>query len=337
LGCKKLTYYQNTELRIVSNRKELTSNKSVLKERRAYLYGFQGQERDNEFKGDGNSVNYKYRVHDPRLGRFLSIDPLAPKYAHNSPYAFSENIVINAIELEGLEAFFVTGTTSTNKRWAYPNDQTKRDETLIKGLMKYTRNSVFDDNFNWNREVFSGKYDGEGYPKMRSLNYIKNDQNDRKSAAMDLAKHIMDVRLTRGIDFIDENGNRVYGKEPITLIAHSHGGNVAIQAATMLYGKHGLSIDLITISTPTYKGTAEDPANNPGIRSHLAIFNNIDGVAGGAAGGGNYNWSSKTSNVFIDASGYYSAWNMVGAHSFDNNYMDGFLDRLHQAFVTQGK
>ena len=70
-----------------------------------YRFGFQGQEVDNEVKGDGNSVNYKYRIHDPRLGRFLSIDPLFRSYPHNSPYAFSENRVIDMIELEGLETF----------------------------------------------------------------------------------------------------------------------------------------------------------------------------------------------------------------------------------------
>lgn len=42
-------------------------------------------------------------MHDPRIGRFLSIDPLAPEYPHNSPYAFSENRVIDMVELEGLE------------------------------------------------------------------------------------------------------------------------------------------------------------------------------------------------------------------------------------------
>ena len=68
-----------------------------------YRYGFQGQERDDEIKGTGNSYSFKYRMHDPRLGRFLSIDPLARDYPHNSPYAFSENRVIDAFELEGLE------------------------------------------------------------------------------------------------------------------------------------------------------------------------------------------------------------------------------------------
>jgi hypothetical protein len=48
-------------------------------------------------------------MHDPRVGRFFAIDPLFRKYPHNSPYAFSENRVIDAIEFEGLEriSYFV--------------------------------------------------------------------------------------------------------------------------------------------------------------------------------------------------------------------------------------
>jgi RHS repeat-associated protein len=68
-----------------------------------YRFGFQGQEKDDELKGQGNSINFKFRMYDPRIGRFFAIDPLSSKYPHNSPYAFSENQVINAVELEGLE------------------------------------------------------------------------------------------------------------------------------------------------------------------------------------------------------------------------------------------
>lgn len=74
-----------------------------------YRYGFQGQENDTEIKGRGNSVNYKYRMHDPRVGRFFAVDPLAPSYPWNSPYAFSENSVISAVELEGLEKYDLFG------------------------------------------------------------------------------------------------------------------------------------------------------------------------------------------------------------------------------------
>ena len=68
-----------------------------------YRYGFQNQELDNEIKLNGNSVNFKYRMHDPRLGRFFAMDPLFKSFPWNSPYAFSENRVIDGIELEGRE------------------------------------------------------------------------------------------------------------------------------------------------------------------------------------------------------------------------------------------
>ncbi|MBS1652274.1 MAG: hypothetical protein JSU07_09720 [Bacteroidetes bacterium] len=72
-----------------------------------YRYGFQNQEMDNEIKGTGNSYNFKYRVYDARLGKFLSVDPLSKSYPWNSPYAFAENDVIRAIDLEGLEKYII--------------------------------------------------------------------------------------------------------------------------------------------------------------------------------------------------------------------------------------
>jgi RHS repeat-associated protein len=69
----------------------------------AYRYGFQGQEKDDELKGEGNSLNYTFRMHDPRVGRFFAVDPKEDEYPWNSPFAFSENRVMDAIELEGAE------------------------------------------------------------------------------------------------------------------------------------------------------------------------------------------------------------------------------------------
>lgn len=66
-------------------------------------FGFQGQEKDDEMKGEGNSINYKYRMHDARLGRFFAVDPLSRKFPFFSSYQFSGNIVVSHIELEGLE------------------------------------------------------------------------------------------------------------------------------------------------------------------------------------------------------------------------------------------
>jgi len=127
LGCLKLTYHKEPVLKVISSKKELTSKKSASNLRSAYRYGFQSQERDDEIKGAGNSYNYKYRMHDPRLGRFFAVDPLFRKYPYNSPYAFSENRVIDKRELEGLETVdtdfsdveegTTTGSTSTSSNY----------------------------------------------------------------------------------------------------------------------------------------------------------------------------------------------------------------------------
>jgi RHS repeat-associated protein len=63
---------------------------------------FQGQRFDDEL--ELNWVQFKWRNHDPQIGRFIEIDPLANDYVYNSTFAFSENKVTNHVELEGLEA-----------------------------------------------------------------------------------------------------------------------------------------------------------------------------------------------------------------------------------------
>lgn len=69
-----------------------------------YRFGFNGQEKENEISGnDGGHISYKYSIQDVRLGRFLSVDPLAASYPWNSTYAFAENKVIQFVDLEGLE------------------------------------------------------------------------------------------------------------------------------------------------------------------------------------------------------------------------------------------
>ena len=77
----------------------------------AYRYGFNGKEMDNEMKGDavtgesgtGGQYDYGFRIYDPRIGRFLSVDPLEKGYPSWSPYPFAMNRPIDGIDLDGLE------------------------------------------------------------------------------------------------------------------------------------------------------------------------------------------------------------------------------------------
>ena len=88
-------------------------------------HGYQGSECDPEVKGEGNSYTTEYRQLDPRIGRWLSIDP--KRNAWESPYASMANnpILFNdkkgdivpviwgiVIGIEALEALFVASVTT---------------------------------------------------------------------------------------------------------------------------------------------------------------------------------------------------------------------------------
>ncbi len=63
-------------------------------------FKFQDQESDEET----GWIAFKWRNHQPEIGRFFNLDPLAEDYYYNSPYAFSENKLVGHVELEGLES-----------------------------------------------------------------------------------------------------------------------------------------------------------------------------------------------------------------------------------------
>jgi RHS repeat-associated protein len=69
-----------------------------------YRYGFNGKEKSDEVYGDGNVYDYGFRIYDPRIGKFLSTDPLFKSYPELTPYQFASNCPIEAIDLDGLEA-----------------------------------------------------------------------------------------------------------------------------------------------------------------------------------------------------------------------------------------
>ncbi|MFX1705334.1 hypothetical protein PV783_15325 [Chitinophaga sp. CC14] len=73
-----------------------------------YRYGFNGKEHDNEVKGEGNQIDYGMRIYDPRIGKFLSTDPLSKQYPHYTPYQFAGNTPIQAIDLDGAEEYHFT-------------------------------------------------------------------------------------------------------------------------------------------------------------------------------------------------------------------------------------
>ena len=68
-----------------------------------YRYGFNGKENDREGWGSQLVQDYGFRLYNPAIGRFLSVDPLAPEYPWYTPYQFAGNMPIAFIDLDGLE------------------------------------------------------------------------------------------------------------------------------------------------------------------------------------------------------------------------------------------
>ncbi|MBS1636580.1 MAG: hypothetical protein JST26_11745 [Bacteroidetes bacterium] len=66
-----------------------------------YRYGFNGKEKDDEIKGVGSSIAYELRIYDPRLGRFLSVDPLRKEYPWQTPYAYFSNSPVGTVDFLG--------------------------------------------------------------------------------------------------------------------------------------------------------------------------------------------------------------------------------------------
>lgn len=121
----------------------------------SYRYGFQGQEKDDEVKGEGNSYNYTFRMHDPRLMRFFATDPLESKYPFFSPYQFSANTPIMSVELEGLESS--NDPNATQQVW----DLGSLDTVVIKAKKATPSRSLQDYNAGKFYNIHGSLYNSE--------------------------------------------------------------------------------------------------------------------------------------------------------------------------------
>lgn len=65
-----------------------------------YRYEFNGKEKDSEW---GGNYDYGARMYDPRVGRWLSVDPMANKFSSWSPYNYSINNPILFVDESGME------------------------------------------------------------------------------------------------------------------------------------------------------------------------------------------------------------------------------------------
>ncbi len=198
MGAIKLSYH----FPFLQGYKEINTMSTGLPNRHEagneYRYGFQGQEKDDEIKGEGNSINYKYRMHDARIGRFFAADPLAPKYPHNSPYAFSENRVIDGVKLEELETVHYTFKG--------------------KNIYGFSNNSVFKIDNNTNIQNKLNSYGIKNINKNYHVYIDVHTYKVKRKVKMADGTSVRENGITtvQTILIRDENGNPIFGKEITT-------------------------------------------------------------------------------------------------------------------------
>jgi RHS repeat-associated protein len=72
-----------------------------------YRFGYNGKEKDNNGELGLTNYDYGFRIYNPGIARFLSIDPLTKSYPELTPYQFASNTPIQAVDLDGLEMLHV--------------------------------------------------------------------------------------------------------------------------------------------------------------------------------------------------------------------------------------
>ncbi len=74
-----------------------------------YRYGYQGSEKDDEIKGEGNSYDFGDRMLDPRIGRWFSTDMKSKEFQSN--YNFAMNNPTIFVDPDGKDDYYFDTAT----------------------------------------------------------------------------------------------------------------------------------------------------------------------------------------------------------------------------------
>jgi len=155
-----------------------------------YRYGFNGFEKDDEIKGEGNSYDFGARIYDPRIGRWFSRDALESKYPSLSSYVGIGNNPIIFYDHDGNEIIIHYQNSSGESK-------------------QYTYGSGLDvPNSNYVKQTIEAL----DYLKTSKLGYklvTKIETSTTKSVNIQTANGIVDdFGFTKG-DVLDKEGNTI--------------------------------------------------------------------------------------------------------------------------------
>ena len=187
------------------------------------------------------------RIYDPRLGRFLSVDPLTNEYPELTPYQFGSNNPIGNIDLDGLEGWELSSPQAKLKRDAeakLSKLQNPKPQPISNLQLNQTRIGPAPPPSEYSRKFREQKLD-EYY---RNQSLAKANLTDPMAAQVGFgmtnsAGQVIKAPIIHGIgtyEGIEEGNYWKAGKNAAFLAIDLYGGAQAFKAFTA--GRAGLKL-----------------------------------------------------------------------------------------------
>jgi RHS repeat-associated protein len=186
---------------------------------REYRFGYNGKESDNDWKGEGNVYDYGFRVYDPRIGKFLSIDPIEENNTGWGSYVYTLNTPIRAIDPDGRVVLFFNGRNGPFL--PFPDDK----EAESGGSRAYWREIRDERVYAWDKLVMdrirdhkARYYDGAGGPgntiaaKERQFNPLQRFTDGFALGQSQASAIIMNLESGESIKIVSHSMGAMFGR-----------------------------------------------------------------------------------------------------------------------------
>jgi RHS repeat-associated protein len=230
-----------------------------------YLYN--GKELQEDFGLEW--YDYGARFYDPQIGRWHSLDKLSEKYDYCSPFAYTLNNPVNAIDIDGRYIIFIGGL----RLWYGARDQAGYIYNGMGGKTGIYSTDVFNY---WSTEknvfgrtdvdiagYYQSKYNDEKIGFTSGSSFWNSQASNRRLEGVEKAKLFHELVRAKDLEI---------GNDPIRLISHSQGGAFASGFAEQLMsytdanGNPLYNVEVIEYITPHQPTKINHPAGVKGIQ-----------------------------------------------------------------------